>query len=191
MIEKFKNYMLQQEKTENTIQNYVRNVNQYIKWFEDTTGKEFNKLYRSNILDYKSYLKNIKKNKKGNSLKAETINANLSALIKFNEFLVKTKIQDEIVITDEELVKVQRQKINPTKIDVEDVEKFRQEILENEGVRNYAIVTIMAYSLTRISETLNIDITDFDFKTKELIIRNGKRTKATNNLYERQSNKCN
>ena len=44
MIEKFKNYMLQQEKTENTIQNYVRNVNQYIKWFEDTTGKEFNKL---------------------------------------------------------------------------------------------------------------------------------------------------
>ncbi len=191
MIEKFKNYMLQQEKTENTIQNYVRNVNQYIKWFEDTTGKEFNKLYRSNILDYKSFLKNVKKTRKGNSLKAETINANLSALIKFNEFLVKTKIQDEIVITDEELVKVQRQKINPTKIDVEDVEKFRQEILENEGVRNYAIVTIMAYSLTRITETLNIDITDFDFKTKELIIRNGKRTKATNNLYERQSNKCN
>ena len=80
-MEEFKNYLLEEEKSDNTIENYIRNVNQYMKWFKDTTGQEFKKLYRSNILDYKSYLRNIKKNKKGNPLKAETINANLSALI--------------------------------------------------------------------------------------------------------------
>ena len=89
MIEEFKNYMIKEEKSNNTIDNYIRNVNQYIKWFEDSTGQIFKKLYRSNILDYKSYLRNIKKNKKGNPLKAETINANLSALILFNKYLKK------------------------------------------------------------------------------------------------------
>ena len=184
MIEEFKNYMLKEEKSNNTIDNYVRNVNQYIKWFEDSTGQSFTKLYRSNILDYKSYLRNIKKNKQNNPLKAETINANLSALILFNKYLKKYNIQNDIVITDEELIRIQKQKINPTKVGIEEVEKFRQLILENEGIRNYAIVTIMAYSLTRISETLNIELNDFDFKTRELIIRNGKRCKAENYIYE-------
>ena len=184
MIEEFKNYMLKEEKSDNTIDNYVRNVKQYIKWFEGSTGQKFTKLYRSNILDYKSYLRNIKKNKQGTPLKAETINANLSALILFNKYLKKYNIQDDIVITDEELIRIQKQKINPTKVGIEEVEKFRQLILENEGIRNYAIVTIMAYSLTRISETLNIELNDFDFKTRELIIRNGKRCKAENYIYE-------
>lgn len=183
-MEEFKNYLLKQSKSNNTIENYVRNVNQYKKWFTDTTGQAFKTLYRANILDYKAYLRNIKKNKQGNPLKAETINANLSALIKFNEYLVKSNIQNDIVITDEELIKIQKTKINPTKVGIEDVEKFRQTILENEGVRNYAIATVMAYTLTRISETLNIEMTDFDFHTRELIIRNGKRRKTKNYIYE-------
>ena len=190
-MEEFKNYLLEEEKSDNTIENYIRNVNQYMKWFKDTTGQEFKKLYRSNILDYKSYWRNIKKNKKGNPLKAETINANLSALIKFNKYLKKAKKQDEIVITDEDLINIQRQRINPTKVGIDEVERFRQKILENEGVRNYAIITIMAYALTRVSETLNIKMTDFDFRTRELIIRNGKRGKAKSYIYERQSSKCN
>ena len=177
MLEEFKRYMLDNEKSDNTIENYTRNVKQYIKWLEDSTGQEFKKLYRANILDYKSFLRNIKKNKKGNPLKAETINANLSALILFNKFLQKANIQNDIVVTDEELIKIQKQKINPTKVGIEEVEEFRQIILENEGVRNYAIVTIMAYCLTRISETLNIELADFDFHTRELIIRNGKGAK--------------
>ena len=80
----------------------------------------------------------------------------MSALILFNKYLKKYNIQNDIVVTDEELIRIQKQKINPTKVRIEEVEKFRQIILENEGIRNYAIVTIMEYSLTRISETLNI-----------------------------------
>ena len=103
----------------------------------------------------------------------------MSALILFNKYLKKYNIQNDIVVTDEELIRIQKQKINPTKVRIEEVEKFRQIILENEG-----IVTIMAYSLTRISETLNIEMNDFDFHTRELIIRNGKRCKTTNYIYE-------
>lgn len=60
MIE-FKNYLIEQNKSQNTIDNYIRNIESFKKWYKDTTNEELRLLYRPNVLDYKSYLKNIKK----------------------------------------------------------------------------------------------------------------------------------
>ena len=133
------------------------------------------KLYRPNVLDYKSYLRNIKKTKKGQPLKAESVNANLSAIAKYNEFLVKKEIQKDIVIYDNDFIKIQKQHLNPCKVDKEQVEQFRQKILENETKRDYAIVTIVLCVGLRISECLNIQMNDFDINSREIIVRNGKR----------------
>lgn len=173
-MEEFKNYLLEQNKSQNTIDNYIRNVNSFKKWYKETTGKELKKLYRPNILDYKSYLKNIKKTKEGQALKAETINANLSAIMKYNKYLVDTGIQQDIVLNDNDFIKIQKQHINPCKVTTADIERFRQQILENETKRDYAIVTIIIYVGLRISECLNIQMTDFDLNSKEIIVRNGK-----------------
>ncbi len=170
----FKNYLLENNKSNNTIENYIRNIESFKKWYYETTAGEFKKLYRPNVLDYKGYLRNIKKNRKGQPLKAESINANLSALAKYNEFLVYKGIQKEIVINDKDFLKVQHQRINPCTIDKSDVENFRQKILENESKRDYAIITVLAYTGLRISECLNIKMNDFDFNSKEIIIRDGK-----------------
>ncbi len=43
---------------------------------------------------------------------------------------------------------------SPSTVSREEVERFRQEILERSGVRDYAIVTILAYAGLRISECL-------------------------------------
>lgn len=173
-MEEFKNYLLEQNKSQNTIGNYIRNVNSFKKWYKETTGEELKKLYRPNILDYKSYLRNIKKTKKGETLKAETINANLSAIMKYNKFLVETGIQKEIVIQENDFIKIQKQHINPCKVNTADVERFRQQILEHETKRDYAIVTIILFIGLRISECLNIKMNDFDLNSKEIIVRNGK-----------------
>lgn len=180
----FKNYLLEQNKSENTIENYIRNIESFKKWYYETTGGEFKKLYRSNLLDYKSYLRSIKKTKKGQPLKAQSINANLSALAKYNEFLVYKGIQSDVVITDKDFLKVQKQRINPCTIDKSDVEEFRQKILENESKRDYAIVTILSYAGLRISECINIKMSDFDLNSREIIVRNGKRRQTENSLYE-------
>lgn len=174
-MEEFKNYLLEQNKSNNTIDNYIRNIQNFKKWHRETTGEELKILYRPNVLEYKSYLKNIKKTKKGQPLKAETINANLSAIAKYNEFLVETGVQKDIVINDKDFIKIQKQHINPCKVDKEQAEQFRQKILENETKRDYAIVTIILYIGVRISECLNIQMNDFDLDSREIIIRNGKR----------------
>lgn len=173
MVE-FKNYLIEQNKSLNTIDNYIRNIESFKKWYKETTNEELKILYRPNALDYKSYLRNIKKTKQGQPLKAESINANLSALVKYNEFLVETGVQKNIVINDKDFIKIQKQHINPCKVDKDQVEQFRQKILENETKRDYAIVTIILYMGLRISECLNIQMNDFDLDSREIIVRNGK-----------------
>ena len=68
----------------------------------------------------------------------------------------------DIVINDKDFIKIQKQHINPCKVDKNQVEQFRQKILENETKRDYAIVTIILYMGLRISECLNIQMNDFD-----------------------------
>ncbi|NFI47848.1 transposase [Clostridium botulinum] len=171
MLKVFKDYLVKEGKSSNTINTYTRHIQGYINWFKDTTGEEINKLYRSNILEYKSFLQNIKQDS------AKTINNKLSALVKLNECLIENGIQADVVITKKDFIKVQSQVASLATVYKKDVEAFRQKVLEHEGLRNYAIVTIMAYAGLRISEVLNLKTNDVDLASKELIVKEGKGNK--------------
>ncbi len=175
-LDKFKEYLKKDGKSENTIKSYIININEYIKWFNDSYGLEVVKLYRENVLEYKSYLLNIKKYK-GKNLNARTINAKLSSLGAMNRFLIEEGIQQDLVINNKDTIKVQQEYANPCTIEKKDVEVFRQKILEAGDKRLYALATLMSYSGLRISETLNIKLFDVNFQAKEIIVRKGKGSK--------------
>ena len=67
-------------KSENTIKSYTLHMQEYFKWFADSFGNiEFKGLYRSNIQEYKNYLKNIKRVGKDNhNLNGKTINGTIT-----------------------------------------------------------------------------------------------------------------
>ena len=127
VIREFENLLRLDGKSEKTIRTYMASMKEYFKWFFDSFGNvEYKKLYRENVLEYKNYLKNIKRSKRsGNNLNAKSINAKLSALIKFNELMQG----DNIVISKADLIKVQTEIISPTNITKKEVEEFRQRIL--------------------------------------------------------------
>lgn len=174
LLNEFKNKMRLDGKADKTIRTYTASMKEYFKWFIDSFGDvEYKKLYRENVLEYKNYLKNIKRNRSGNNLNAKTINAKLSALIKFNELMQA----DNIVISKADLIRVQTEIISPTNITKKEVEEFRQRILQSEGCsakRNYAIVTIMAYAGLRISEVLNLKKTDVNTTASQIRVADGK-----------------
>lgn len=162
-------------KSENTIKSYTLNMKEYFQWFSDSYGNtEFKGLYRSNVQEYKSYLKNIKRIGKDNhNLNGKSINAKLSALSKYNELMQP----DNIVITKTDFIKIQENAVNPTEITKEDVEAFRQRILQSEGthaLRNYTIVTIMMYTGLRISEVLRLKKSEVSTVTGEIRVSDGK-----------------
>jgi integrase/recombinase XerD len=173
MIEHFHTYLEKEDKSLNTVRSYIQHVNGYLKWFDESKGVEFKKLHRENIKDYLAYIKTVK------NMKPASINAKVGALLKFNEFLVDEGIQSDIVITRKENVKVQQQYASLAKIELSDVEKLRQLLLDNEkSKRNHALVTVLAYMGLRISEALNIQMNDFNLVSRELVVREGKGEKT-------------
>lgn len=173
LVENFVKYLNSKGKSENTLKSYKLHIAEYIKWFSDSYGTCFKKLYRENILEYRSFLINVKKFK-GKNLNAKTINAKLSALAFLNKFLIEQKVQDEVVINDSDMIKIQINYANPTDINKAEVESFRQKILESGDKRLYALATLLAYGGLRISEALNVKLDDISLQGKELIVKKGK-----------------
>ena len=99
MIEEFKAYLKGEGKSQGTANNYSRYVGEYMKWYEDSFGSSASKIFRANVLDFKSYLKNIKK------VSAKTINTKIAALVAYNAFLIENGIQEDIVISKSDYYK--------------------------------------------------------------------------------------
>ena len=143
------------------------------RWYRDSYDLEFNKLFRENVLQYKSYLINIKK-AKGKELNAKTVNAKIAALGALNKFLVENEVQDEIVIKKEDNIRIQQAIANPATVDKKEVEQLRQKVLEDGNTRLYAIVTLLSYTGLRISECLDLKLEHVDLTSKQLVVKNGK-----------------
>jgi site-specific recombinase XerD len=174
-LDEFIEKLREEGKSENTIKSYSLHMEEYFQWFTNSFGEtEFKGLYRSNVQEYKNYLKNVKRIGKDNhNLDGKTINAKLSALSKYNALMQP----DNIVISKSDFIKIQENAVNPTEITKEDVEAFRQRILQSEGthaLRNYTIVTIMMYTGLRISEVLRLKKSEVSTVTGEIRVTDGK-----------------
>ena len=52
MLDEFCEYLRQQGKAENTIKAYRQGMKEYMRWHEESFGKEMKLLLRANVLDY-------------------------------------------------------------------------------------------------------------------------------------------
>ena len=107
LLDDYRIYLKEQGKAKNTIQTYSRHVDEYCRWYRDTFGEELTLLYHTNILDFRSYLQNVKR------LKFKSIDTKLSSLSSFNEFLIKSGIQEDLVIMREDRLKFQQDIASP------------------------------------------------------------------------------
>lgn len=168
MLDGFCEYLRQQGKSENTVKSYCQGVKEYMRWHEETFGKRMKMLIRANVLDYIPYLRTVK------GLNNRSVNAKLASLHSFNLYLISAGYKTEVVLTKEDYLKVQTAYASPSTVDRGEVERFRQEILENNGIRDYAIVTILAYAGLRISECLELRMGDISLAAREITVRHGK-----------------
>ncbi|WP_303745785.1 site-specific integrase [Bacillus sp. AFS023182] len=60
IVERFSFYLEQERKSINTIKGYTLDLKQYIRWFKESYDRDLTNLYRQNVLEYVSFLKNIK-----------------------------------------------------------------------------------------------------------------------------------
>ena len=144
MLDEFCEYLRQQGKAENTIKAYRQGMKEYMRWHEESFGKEMKLLLRANVLDYISYLRAVK------GLSNRSVNTKLASLHCFNLYQISAGYVKEVILSKQDYLKVQLAYASPSTVDRGEVERFRQEILESNGARDYAIVTILAYAGLRI-----------------------------------------
>ena len=125
-------------------------------------------LLRANVLDYISYLRTVK------GLSNRSVNAKLASLHSFNLYQLSAGYAKEVILSKQDYLKVQLAYASPSTVDRGEVERFRQEILESNGARDYAIVTILAYAGLRISECLELRMEDVSLQAVEITVRHGK-----------------
>ena len=175
LLGEFKIHMDELEMSTETVKSYFGNISRYLKWYHESFGLPPGILYRANIKDFKSYLQNIKR------LVPSTVNYYLSALMKFNEFLIKMGYQTEMAVVKSDFIKIQPSSANPWDGEEEQVYTFLQKVLSSESsfsVRDHALFTLIAYTGVRNSEAISIQDADVDLFGKEILIRSGKGDKA-------------
>jgi integrase/recombinase XerD len=164
LIRNYVTWLEESNKSTNTIMTYKGHIKCFLEWYKQSFGREFSKMHKVNVNEYKSFLLNIKK------LKPSTVKNKIHALHSFNSFLVKEGYQESVVIEKGDYVKIQTVIASPTTISKKEVDSFRQVLLEQEGIKFYAMATIMAYGGLRISEVLNLKISDINFQTNEMMV---------------------
>ncbi len=161
MHENFENYMKENGLSDNTCECYSRDLKLFEKYYFDSYGEDLTQLIHSDIIEYRNYL-----NKHGISPK--TINKKIAALKQYNLFLVKENIQNDIVIIDKDYIKIQNSIIPkklPTNLEINRIKHFACKDDKNPK-RDMCIVSIFTYGGLRVSELINIKITDIKLEQR-------------------------
>ena len=61
MIEKFSAFLYEQQRSQNTVNTYVKAAEQYMKWYGETFSVPLLQILKSNVAEYVSYLTNVVK----------------------------------------------------------------------------------------------------------------------------------
>ena len=152
-IEQYKNYLINQAKSSNTISSYISDLNHFFTLHDEIS--------RDSIIRYKEEI---------NGLSSSSINRKLSSLKSFNEFLLMLGLVDSVKIIKRDFIKVQS-KGNPTDVTESQVSEFLDKVNNKYSlhrVRNIAMIFLFAYTGIRREEITNLKLKNLDLEKGEL-----------------------
>lgn len=155
MIKKFEEELLKEGLSENSLSCYVRDIKLFIKYYEEKYFEEFTTLEHPDITMYINDMK-----KEGRS--PTTINRRLTALKKYNTFLVDNNIQNEIVVRDKDYIKIQDNLLREDLPDIKEISRIKHDIYKNSknNKRDYCVFILLLYGGFRESEIVNLRVID-------------------------------
>ena len=181
MLEGFKEFMGNELRlSENSINSYYSDVKLYEKYYKESYAEELKELVYADVKMYKQYLLNI-------STSPKTINRKLTSLRTYNEFLIKEKVQTEMVVQNNDFIRIQKRRLNKNILSVQDVNKIKHYAAQDtkNAKRDFCFISILCYGGLRASEITDIKIGDVRLNERELyIIGKGEkfRTVVINNI---------
>lgn len=160
---KYNNYLLKQNMKDSSIYLYIYYLRKFFKWHEEVIKTPFKGLEKNIV---KKYIKSISSN-----ISESSINNYINFFKSYNNFLISEGIQKELVVDNSLRVKVSKVKVNKINyIDEKYIENLLQQICCNDGIKNYTMLSLIAYSGLRAAEVIELKLEDLDFDERVMNI---------------------
>lgn len=179
LLDEYKDYLIDdQEKSQRTITQYIREILVYENWLSLNHGQDLLNTTKKQIDSYIRYCRETKGNK------PLTLNAKIAALRSVLDFYVAKDLIEHNVANDVKSKKVVREE--PMYLTQGEAERLlnavandsRRGVNRLDRVRDYAIIKIFLATGLRSSELINLVADDIDFRTNKITVRKGKGNKT-------------
>ncbi|WP_422448986.1 tyrosine-type recombinase/integrase [Thermoanaerobacterium sp. DL9XJH110] len=173
-IKEFEKILKQTGKSQNTVESYCTDIQEFLQWFGQTYGKPFDgRLFEQDVREYRNYLLNILKQK------PSTINRKMASLKCFNQFLIQVGSGTEIEICGISLSDIHDREIQT--VDRISLNRLKRAIYSNGNKRDIAIIEVLSNTGIRVSELINLTVDDVILTKRNgsqtysyIIVRQGK-----------------
>lgn len=170
MLDLYHEYLLKKGKSPHTVKNYIADLSQFQRWFEESTGERFapNKITEIDVRSYRAYLMNVKQ------LKPSSIRRKLESIRKFLDWAVKREI-----ISNNPAKEVEAPAsvmLPPRSLSEKDFFRLRRSFYKGGNERDIAIFEVLANTGIRVSELCSLKLSDVQISERKgkLIVRYGK-----------------
>ena len=166
----FHEYLCKQKMSDSAIRTYPADVADFHGWVQNHYQQGLpRRLYREHVIAYRDALKQQRVN-------PQTINHKLSALRKYNEYMIARKYQRGEVFKRGDFLKIRPKKPKALGIADAQISKFLAKVRKAGNPRDIAIATLLAYTGIRLQEVLNLGDRDVDWNEAQVtVIDEGKK----------------
>ena len=157
-LRSFLNYLyIEKGLSQNTVKAYEVDLLAFISWITDNTNTDVKNIKEDNINKYISYLFKTK-------LKSSSVNRKISSIKSFYLFLIKKNIVNTSPVS--EVISPKQEKYLPSSMSEDEVDKLLNSPDSNIKIekRDKAMIEMLYATGMRISELVNLKITDVDMQ---------------------------
>ena len=172
LVHAYENYLSKVKKAStNTISSYMRDIRQYSEWLSLYAGIDILDAQQLNISDYLSYLED-------NGRSGATLSRSLASLKNFYSYLVSTGFLEKTPVTD---VHVERgEKKVPQILSGREIELLLSQpvCVDAKGYRDKAMLEVMYATGIRVTELIDLNISDVNLDLGIIKCSGTKKTRA-------------
>jgi integrase/recombinase XerD len=147
--------------SKNTIDAYSNDLNNFLSWLNKLDIQDYKNISEASINEYVAYLFK-------NGLKSSSVNRKISSLKSFYLFLIKKKVISSSPLS--EIITPKKEQYLPSSMSEDEVERLLQSpnIELDIETRDKAMIEMLYATGMRISELINLKITDIDIERSVL-----------------------
>ena len=175
LLQDYRDYLYDQDKSEQTIKAYMTDLNSFSRWFQHTTGEPLNleNVTPMEIIDYRSAMLDWDK-------KPSTINRSLISISSFCQWAQ----QNDLIASNpaEGIRSVAEEPLAPRALERKEQLALLRAVRRSGNLRDLAIITMLLHTGMRVGELCNLKVSDIRISTNSnmVTVREGKGRKRRN-----------